>query len=204
MHTRFLKAELPMIPLQLKIRNFLSYGSQGEIIDFEPYHLICLTGKNGHGKSALLDAITWALWGQARKVAGVTRGDEHLVRLGESGMAVTLDFSCGGQRYRVTRDFSMALNKKGISQLHLGLFKDDIDAYVSLSEKNLRDTPRKARCYCRARLRYVYQFCFFTAGASERIFKKITARTQRDLMRAARTYPLRRAAKTRPRAPTDL
>lgn len=132
-----------MIPLQLKIRNFLSYGAQGEIIDFEPHHLICLTGKNGHGKSALLDAITWALWGQARKVAGVTRGDEHLVRLGESGMSVTLDFSCGGQRYRVTRDFSMALNKKGVSQLHLGLFKDDIDAYVSLSEKNMRDTQEK-------------------------------------------------------------
>ncbi len=132
-----------MIPLQLKIRNFLSYGTQGEIIDFEPHHLICLTGKNGHGKSALLDAITWALWGQARKVAGVTRGDEHLVRLGESGMSVTLDFSCGGQRYRATRDFSMAHNKKGISQLHLGLFKDDIDAYVSLSEKNMRDTQEK-------------------------------------------------------------
>lgn len=132
-----------MIPLQLKIRNFLSYGSQSEPIDFEPHHLICLTGKNGHGKSALLDAITWALWGQARKIAGITRSDEHLIRLGESGMAVTLDFSCNNQRYRVTRDFSISLNKKGIMQLHLGLFKDEIQAYVSLSEKNIRDTQEK-------------------------------------------------------------
>lgn len=132
-----------MIPLQLKIRNFLSYGSQGEPIDFEPHHLICLTGKNGHGKSAMLDAITWALWGQARKIAGIIRGDEHLIRLGESGMSVTLDFLCNNQRYRVTRDFSVALNKKGLTQLHLGLFRDEIQAYASLSEKNIRDTQEK-------------------------------------------------------------
>lgn len=132
-----------MIPLQLKIRNFLSYGQQTETIDFTPHRLICLTGKNGHGKSAMLDAITWALWGQARKIAGITRGDEHLIRLGESSMTVTLDFSCNNQRYRITRDFSVALNKKGLTQLHLGLFRDDLDAYVSLSEKNIRDTQEK-------------------------------------------------------------
>lgn len=132
-----------MIPLELKIRNFLSYGAHTETIDFAPHHLICLTGKNGHGKSALLDAITWAIWGQARKVAGIARSDEHLVRLGQSSMSVTLDFLCGGERYRVTRDFSMATNKKGVMQLHLGLFKQEIDAYVSLSERTMRDTQEK-------------------------------------------------------------
>jgi exonuclease SbcC len=52
-----------MIPLKLQIKNFLSFGPDIQTIDFTPYPLICLSGKNGHGKSALLDALTWALWG---------------------------------------------------------------------------------------------------------------------------------------------
>ncbi len=58
-----------MIPLKIQIKNFLSYGPETQTIDFQNYNLICLSGKNGHGKSALLDAITWALWGQARKTS---------------------------------------------------------------------------------------------------------------------------------------
>ena len=30
-------------------------------------HTLCLSGENGHGKSALLDAITWSLWGESRR-----------------------------------------------------------------------------------------------------------------------------------------
>ena len=33
---------------------------------FEGIHLACLTGHNGAGKSSLLDAMTWVLWGKAR------------------------------------------------------------------------------------------------------------------------------------------
>src|SRR5205823_6403870 len=63
----------PMIPLTLQIKNFLSYGPELQTINFGPYPLICLSGKNGHGKSALLDAITWSLWGQARKTLGMVK-----------------------------------------------------------------------------------------------------------------------------------
>ena len=57
-----------MIPLKLKLTNFLSYGDSGQEVDFEPHNLICLAGKNGHGKSALLDAMTWALWDRHEKL----------------------------------------------------------------------------------------------------------------------------------------
>ncbi|MBA3954147.1 AAA family ATPase, partial [Candidatus Dependentiae bacterium] len=92
-----------MIPLKLHIKNFVSYGATPQIIDFEPYQLICLSGKNGHGKSALLDALTWVLWGQARKVAGTAKADEGLLRLGQTSMMVSLDFSCNKEFYRVRR-----------------------------------------------------------------------------------------------------
>ena len=56
----------PMIPLRLDLRNFLCYREDVPTLDFSGIHLACLCGPNGHGKSALLDAITWCLWGTAR------------------------------------------------------------------------------------------------------------------------------------------
>ena len=68
-----------MVPVRLILRNFLSYRDTTEV-DFSGIHLACLSGDNGHGKSALLDAITWALWGKAR-----TDRDDELVHLGPDG-----------------------------------------------------------------------------------------------------------------------
>ena len=47
-----------MIPVRLQLRNFMSYGDEPQSLDFDGFHLACLCGDNGHGKSALLDAIT--------------------------------------------------------------------------------------------------------------------------------------------------
>ena len=55
-----------MIPLTLNVRNFMCYTTAHEPLHFDGIHVAVLTGDNGHGKSALLDAITWALWGRAR------------------------------------------------------------------------------------------------------------------------------------------
>ena len=55
-----------MVPLKLTLKNFLCYRGDVPPLDFSGIHLACLSGQNGHGKSALLDAITWALWGKAR------------------------------------------------------------------------------------------------------------------------------------------
>ena len=51
-----------MIPLKLTLHNFLCYRDPAPL-DFSGLHLACLSGNNGHGKTALLDAMTWALWG---------------------------------------------------------------------------------------------------------------------------------------------
>lgn len=55
-----------MIPLKLALSGFLSYQEAVEI-DFTAFDLACISGPNGAGKSSLLDAITWALFGQARR-----------------------------------------------------------------------------------------------------------------------------------------
>ena len=70
------------------------------VVDFSGIHLACLAGENGAGKSALLDAMTWALWGHSRLGA---RGDDDLIRLGEDSMRVEFTFQLGDDAYRVLR-----------------------------------------------------------------------------------------------------
>src|SRR5471030_28576 len=105
-----------MIPLKLQLKNFLSYGADIQTIDLSTYPLICLSGKNGHGKSALLDALTWAVWGHARKGFGNAKADEGLLRLGQTNMVVALDFTCNGQTYRVRLEFTY---ERGNGTTHL-------------------------------------------------------------------------------------
>ena len=54
-----------MIPIHLRISGFLSYRDPVEL-DFKAFDLACISGQNGAGKSSLLDAITWSLFGEAR------------------------------------------------------------------------------------------------------------------------------------------
>ncbi len=85
-----------MIPLYLRIAGFLSYREPVEL-DFTKFDLACISGHNGAGKSSLLDAITWALFGTAR------RRDEALINLQSKAAEVTLTFEYEGSIYRIQR-----------------------------------------------------------------------------------------------------
>ena len=85
-----------MIPLHLSITGFLSYRDPAEI-DFTGIDLACIAGANGAGKSSLLDAITWALFGQARK------RDDALINAQSTAADVSLTFAYEGNLYRVQR-----------------------------------------------------------------------------------------------------
>jgi exonuclease SbcC len=90
-----------MVPVRLQLRNFLSYGDNPpQEIDLQGVHMAALVGNNGAGKSALLDAVTWALFGKARS------GNDQLLRQGANEMSVTFEFEVEGQLYRVRRRFS--------------------------------------------------------------------------------------------------
>ena len=91
-----------MVPIRLQLRNFLSYGDNPpQEIELQGIHMAALVGNNGAGKSALLDAITWALFGEAR-----SNRNEQLLRQGANEMSVTFEFEVEGQLYRVRRRFS--------------------------------------------------------------------------------------------------
>ena len=123
-----------MIPLQLRVRNFMCYQDEVPTLDFEGIDLACLTGANGHGKSALLDAITWALWGKAR-----AKRDDELIHLGRSEMEVEFTFDLGGTVYRVLRKRDSS--KRGRTLLDLQVqAPDGRGEFRSIAESGVRAT----------------------------------------------------------------
>ena len=90
-----------MIPIKLKMHNFMCYRDNVPPLSFDGIHTACISGNNGNGKSALIDAMTWALWGKTR-----AKSDDDLVRLGQSEMGVEFDFAVGQQSYRIIRKHS--------------------------------------------------------------------------------------------------
>ncbi len=120
----------------------MSYGALPQTIDFEPYSLMCLSGKNGHGKSALLDALTWVVWGQARKASGVVKADEGLLHLGQTHMMVSLDFQCNGITYRIKREYTQK-TKNGQTSLEVGFLDTQTNSYKPLTDKTIKATQAK-------------------------------------------------------------
>ncbi|MBI4769303.1 MAG: SMC family ATPase, partial [Chloroflexi bacterium] len=123
-----------MIPVSLELHNFLAYRDP-EPLNLEGVHIVCLAGENGAGKSSLLDAITWALWGRAR-----TASADDLVHQGQTDMAVTLIFDYAGNRYRVIRQRRTG-KRTGASLLEFQV--QDDGRWRSLSEATLRGTEKK-------------------------------------------------------------
>ncbi|MBI2866555.1 MAG: SMC family ATPase, partial [Chloroflexi bacterium] len=125
-----------MVPLRLSLRNFLCYRGQSEL-DLTGLRLACLCGDNGNGKSALLDAITWALWGRARGA------DDELIHMAESETEVDLEFLAGDQRYRVVRRRSRSRRSGVPGQTELVLFQVTAKGLVPLTGDSVRQTEQR-------------------------------------------------------------
>ena len=126
-----------MIPLKLTVKNFLCYRDNTPTLDLESVHLACLCGDNGHGKSALLDAITFALWGSSRLG---DRNHDDLIHKGQSDMLVELEFESSGERYRVARR-----RARGRSQGRTGLeflIRNSDGEWRAITGNTVRDTEQ--------------------------------------------------------------
>lgn len=133
-----------MIPVQLRLSNFLSYGTDAPVLDFEQFRVACLSGRNGQGKSALLDAITWAIWGEARKSSNNRKPDDELIRIGTQRMQVELVFDVEGVRYRVVRSYSRsATGKTSRPELEFGIFEPESKSFRPLTGSTIRETQEQ-------------------------------------------------------------
>jgi len=120
------------------MRNFMPYRGDVPPLSFEGIHTVCISGDNGNGKSALIDAITWALWGKAR-----SKSDDELIHQGQADMEVEFDFDAGEQRYRIIRKHSKPKRQTGSGQTSLDLFIASDGDFKPISGNTSRETQQK-------------------------------------------------------------
>jgi DNA repair exonuclease SbcCD ATPase subunit len=98
--------------LNLTVKNFMSVGAQTQAVDFNQEHLTLVLGsnldlggddtgsRNGTGKTTIINALSYALYGQA--LTNIRK--ENLInKTNGKGMLVTVEFEKGGNKYRIER-----------------------------------------------------------------------------------------------------
>jgi DNA repair exonuclease SbcCD ATPase subunit len=98
-----------MIPQRVKLKGFLCYKDDQEIC-FDGASLWLLAGGNGSGKSAVFDAVTYALFGHHR---GGSQDAHELINKDSDRAVVEFDFSLDGQRYQAYRTLQRTKQGKG-------------------------------------------------------------------------------------------
>lgn len=158
-----------MIPLRLSVRNFLCYRDDVPPLDLRGIHVACLCGANGHGKSALLDAMTWCLWGQARTG---TQNHNDLIAYGELECRVELDFLARGQEHRAIR--RRRRSGQGRTEVDLFILDDDGQAR-SMSGNSVRETNWKIQNLVGMDYTTFVNTAFLLQGRSDEFTRKTPA-----------------------------
>jgi exonuclease SbcC len=102
------------------MEGFTSFRQRAEI-DFTDLDLFAITGATGSGKTSIIDAITYALYGQTARLGA--KNLSELITQGTPRLSVKLEFDCGGKQYRVAR----VLKRSGPVSVRLEILGKDGD-----------------------------------------------------------------------------
>ncbi|MDD5590520.1 MAG: SMC family ATPase [Dehalococcoidales bacterium] len=126
-----------MIPIKLSLHNFMCYRDNVPPLSFDGIHTACISGDNGNGKSTLVDAITWALWGKTR-----AKSDDDLIHLGQTEMWVEFDFAVGGHHYRIIRSHARPKRSGGQGRTSLELQIVGGDGFRAITGNTITQTQQ--------------------------------------------------------------
>ncbi|MCX6056218.1 MAG: SMC family ATPase [Chloroflexi bacterium] len=144
-----------MIPVRLQIQGFLSYYESVDL-SFDSFDLACISGSNGSGKSSLLDAITWVLFGEAR------RRDDSIINHRSAAAEVIFDFDYENAHYRVQR------SKQKEKTTTLDFFmQNEAGTWRPLTEATLRSTEERIRKTLRLDYETFTNASFFLQGKAD-------------------------------------
>ena len=127
-----------MIPIKLSLRNFMCYQDNVPPLSFDGIHTACIAGDNGNGKSALIDAMTWALWGKTR-----AKSDDDLIHSGQAEMEVEFDFAVEQQRYRIIRKHSKPKRRRASGRTILEFQVAAEDGFRSITGNSVQQTQQE-------------------------------------------------------------
>ncbi len=175
-----------MIPLQLSLKNFLSYNEAS--LDFTGLHTACVCGANGAGKSSLLEGITWALWGECRAAS-----EDDAISNGAMDVRVDFTFKMHGETYRIVR----SRQRDGNGNLEFQI-RTSGGEFRTLTQKGIRSTQAAIDDYLKIDYDTFINSAYLRQGkADEFMLKKPTERKQilADLLKLDRYEQLADRAK---------
>ena len=129
----------------ITVKNFLSVGNQTQAVDFDKEHLTLILGKNldlggddsgsrnGTGKTTLINALSYALYGQA---LSNIRKENLINKINGKHMLVTVEFKTKGSSYRIER---------GRKPNVLKLFKDNQEQKKDEAEDEAQGDSRETQ-----------------------------------------------------------
>lgn len=159
-----------MIPLQLRISGFLSYHDAVEL-DFTKFDLACISGHNGAGKSSLLDAITWSLFGEARGKSS----DVINLHLDVKAAEVTLTFQHEENTYRIQR--TLPRNKNTLLEFQVRTQ----NGWKPLTEKTTRETQARIEQTLHLDFETFVNASFFLQGRADQFTQQNATRRKEVL-----------------------
>jgi exonuclease SbcC len=163
-----------MIPQKLELTNFLSYRDTAEL-DFQGIELACISGANGAGKSSILDAITWALFGRSR-----SRSDDDVVNrlaaLNDEAAEVRLTFVLEGITYRIVR--RKRAGRAVVLELQIAV---DDGSWKTLSERKSRETQAQIEHLLRMNYDTFTNASFLLQGKADQ-FTTRTANQRKEIL----------------------
>lgn len=107
-----------MILKSITIKNFFRFGNNEQTLDLSGNGLTAIQAKNGAGKTSIIEAILYALYGKTR-AASI---DMIVNRYTKKNCKVSLEFQDGENNYKIIRYRNHDLNKNNVF-----LFKNDLD-----------------------------------------------------------------------------
>ena len=127
-----------MIPVKLSLRNFMPFRDNVPSLYFNEIHTASIWGDNGNGKSSLIDAITWALWGKTR-----AKSDDDIIHLGQDETEVEFEFMVSDNLYRVIRKHARPKRRRASGQSLLEFQVSSGNGFKSISGNTMTQTQQE-------------------------------------------------------------
>lgn len=145
-----------MIPIKLTLQGLFSYQEK-QTIDFERLteaHLFGIFGSVGSGKSSILDAITYALYGETERMNARDNRNYNMMNLKSDELFIEFDFSVGkgsttyrsvvrGKRNRKRFDDVKTLDRsayKNFNGTWVPVQIEELQQVIGLSYENFKRT----------------------------------------------------------------
>ncbi|MHB8106178.1 MAG: AAA family ATPase [Candidatus Cryosericum sp.] len=117
----------------LEVENFMPYRD-AVTLDFRDLSLFAIVGETGSGKSSIVDAICYALYGRIPRIRTENGQRENIISRGAKQFHIALTFDLGGATYKIIRQGTAAREDvqvfKDGDQLNQLLKKKDADHYI--------------------------------------------------------------------------